>query len=128
MILHPRETVIFANDFKKTIDWYQRVLGFKIKTLYEEDYHYCNLENETGIRIGIADSQEMSIQTHDRKNNTVILQVQVSDVKTFFNYLQDREGKITFGPSFDKKGEFWYGGFEDVEGNPWWVVDENCPQ
>jgi uncharacterized glyoxalase superfamily protein PhnB len=128
MILHPRETVIFANDFKKMIDWYQRVLGFKIKTLYEEDYHYCNLENETGIRIGIADSQEMSIQTHDRKNNTVILQVQVSDVKIFLNYLQDREGKITFGPSFDKKGEFWYGGFEDVEGNPWWVVDENCPQ
>ena len=127
MKLYPRETVIFANDFKKMVNWYQHVLGFQITALHEEDYHYCNLENETGIQIGIADSQEMAVKNHDQKNNSVILQVMVTDVNEFFEFLSQKEGTISFGPSFDKKGGFWYGGFEDVEGNPWWVVDENCP-
>lgn len=127
MKLSPRETVIFAEDFKKMIQWYQDVLGFNITNLLEEDYHYCNMENEAGIRIGIAQAKEMAVETLNRKNNSVILQVTVEDVKIFFEHLNRFGSKVTFGPSFDKKGNFWYGGFEDLEGNPWWVVDHNCP-
>ena len=35
--------------------------------------------------------------------------------------------KALFGPSFDKENNFWFGGFADPEGNPWWVVDKDCP-
>ena len=118
MKLHPRESVILADDFQALVDWYQQVLGFKVTRLFEQDYHYCNLENENGIRLGIADAKEMGVNPNDRKNNTVVLQFQVADVKGFLEHVGDNGGKITFGPSLDKKDNFWYGGFSDLEGNP----------
>jgi predicted enzyme related to lactoylglutathione lyase len=127
MEIHPRESVILAENFLLLVEWYQKVLQFKIVQLHEDQYHYCNFENEHGSKIGIADAKEMGITPGDRKNNTVVLQFQVPDVKDFFQYLQEHDGVITFGPSFDEKGQFWYGGFHDLEGNPFWVVDENCP-
>ena len=127
MNLSPRESVIFAEDFPAMIKWYQDVLGFKITRLFAEDYHYCNLENENGIQIGIASAQEMSVVPRDRKNNSIVLQFEVADVKKFFAHLQEHGGDIAFGPSFDQKNSFWFGGFHDLEGNPFWVVDENCP-
>ena len=69
----------------------------------------------------------MGVISPDRKNITVLLQFEVEDVKEFFSYLEKSGGVITFGPSFDKNDKFWYGGFEDPEGNPFWVVDKNCP-
>jgi len=127
MKLYPRESVIFAEDFQAMVDWYQRVLGFKVTYLVEEEYHYCNLENENGIRLGIAAAKEMAVAPTDRKSNTVVLQFQVKDVPGFLTYLKAEGGAIAFGPSFDKKDGFWFGGFHDLEGNPFWVVDENCP-
>ena len=126
MKLHPRESVILADDLQALVDWYQQVLGFKVKQLFEEDYHYCYLENENGIQLGIADAKEMGVNPNDRKSNTVVLQFQVADVKDFLEHVDDEGGKITFGPSLDKKDNFWYGGFSDLEGNPFWIVDENC--
>ncbi|MCA9922645.1 MAG: VOC family protein [Anaerolineales bacterium] len=127
MKLNPRESVIFAEDFQAMKAWYRDVLGFAVTRSHEEDYHYCNLENEQGIRLGIADAKEMAVTPSDRQNNSVVLQFEVADVKGFFAYLQEKGGNITFGPSFDTKNGFWYGGFHDLEGNPFWVVDENCP-
>ena len=127
MELHPRESVILADDFQALVYWYQQVLGFKATQLFEGDYHYCNLENENGIRLGITSAKEMGVNPNDRKNNTVVLQFQVADVKGFLEHVGDNGGKITFGPSLDKKDNFWYGGFSDLEGNPFWIVDENCP-
>ena len=127
MKLHPRESVILADHLQALVDWYQHALGFKATQLFEEDYHYCNLENENGIRLGIADAKEMGVNPNDRKNNTVVLQFQVADVKGFLEHVGDNGGKITLGPSLDKKDNFWYGGFSDLEGNPFWIVDENCP-
>ena len=127
MKLYAMESVIFAENFDALVEWYQRVLGFRVMQLYEDEYHYCVLENETGIKIGIASAIEMSVTPGDRKNNTVVLQFQVEDVPRFFEYLQEHGGKISFGPSFDKKDHFWYGGFTDIEGNPFWLVDKNCP-
>jgi len=127
MKLNPREPVVLAVDFQALVDWYQRVPGFKVARLVEGDYHYCNLENESGIRLGIADAKEMGVNPIDRKSNTVILQFQVADVQGFLENVRENGGDITLGPSLDKKEGFWFGGFADLEGNPFWVVDENCP-
>ncbi|MBD3161999.1 MAG: hypothetical protein GF346_06880 [Candidatus Eisenbacteria bacterium] len=125
--IHPRETVILANDFQALVAWYRDVLGFRVVKRFEEEFHYCNLETATGIKLGIGVAKEMGVAPEDRSKNTVILQFQVDDVKEFFVHLERNGGVVTFGPSFDKKDEFWYGGFSDPEGNPCWVVDANCP-
>lgn len=125
--IRPRETVILADDVKKLSGWYRDVLGFKVVRLYEDDYHYCNLESASGIQVGIADAKEMGVTPVDRNANTVLMQFEVDDVKEFFAHLEKSGGSLTFGPSFDKSGGFWFGGFSDPEGNPCWVVDKNCP-
>jgi predicted enzyme related to lactoylglutathione lyase len=125
-MITPRETVVHAEDFEKMVEWYHRVLDLKVIRRHEEGYQYCNLENESGIRIGITSAKQMGVNPTERKNNTVVLQFQVPDVKAFFEHLQTEGSVITFGPSFDEKGKFWFGGAQDIEGNPFWVVDENC--
>ena len=127
MEIRPRESVIFAESFQLLVEWYQKVLQFRIVQQFEDQYHYCNLENETGIRIGIGTAKEMRIIPGDRANNTVLLQFQTDDVKSFLDHVKEHGGNVTFGPSFDQKDEFWFGGFQDLEGNPIWVVDGNCP-
>ena len=125
--LRARESVILAENYEALVAWYEKVLGFKDTFSVEEDYSYSILENSNGIRIGIASAEQMGVEPADRTKNTVLLQVEVPDVKEFFDHLSEHEGGAIFGPSYDKKGEFWYGGFHDLEGNPFWVVDENCP-
>ena len=125
--ISPRETVILATDFSALVAWYRDILGFKVTNLFEDEYHYCNLETLSGIKIGIADAEEMGVTPVDRSKNTVIIQFEVEDIREFFDHLTKNSSTITFGPSFDKKGNFWYGGFSDPEGNPYWVVDKNCP-
>lgn len=127
MEIRPREAVILASDFKALIGWYHEVLGLTIVRLYEDDYHYCNLESSTGIKIGIADATEMGVEPDNRATNTVLLQFEVEDVKGCFAELETHGAKINLGPSYDEVGGFWYGGFQDPEGNPFWVVDSRCP-
>ncbi len=127
MHLKPRETVILADDFAAMIKWYQNALGFRVTRLFEQEYHYCNLETDSGIQLGIASASEMEVNPENRKNNTVVLQFEVQDVKQFLESVAANGGTVTFGPSFDKSNNFWYGGFADVEGNPFWVVDADCP-
>lgn len=64
--LRPRETVILATDFSRLVDWYRDVLGFTVVKLFEDDFHFCNLETPTGIRIGIGDAKEMGVVPGDR--------------------------------------------------------------
>ena len=125
--IHPREPVILASDFAALVDWYEAVLGFTVVRRFEDDFHYCNLETPTGIKLGIAAAEEMGVVPGDRRNNTVVLQFAAEDVRELFAHLESRGASITNGPSFDKDGEFWFGGFADPEGNPCWVVDTNCP-
>lgn len=125
--LKPREVVILAEDFDAMVAWYVKALGFQIVKTFNDGYRYCNLETESGIRIGIAPAEEMGVTLGARANNPVLLQFGVPDVRLFFEELQRAGGSITFGPSFDESGKFWYGGVSDLEGNPIWVVGENCP-
>lgn len=127
MQVHPRETVILAEDVRALADWYRRVLSLRITRDFSEDYDYINLENDQGLALGIASARQMGVTPGERASNTVLLQVAVADVKAFFALLEQEGGAATFGPSFDEKHGFWYGGFHDPEGNPLWVVDTNCP-
>jgi predicted enzyme related to lactoylglutathione lyase len=125
--IRPRETVILAVNFSALVDWYRDALGFNVIQLFDDDYHYCHLETESGINIGIADAAEMGVEPTPRAGNTIVLQFEVDNVKEFFAYLNENGGSITGGPSFDDKDKFWFGSFSDPEGNPYWVVDKNCP-
>ena len=127
MQLYPREIVILAKDFSALVNWYRDVLGFDVQKLVDEDYHYCNLDTRTGIRIGIADADEMGVTPSDRGANTVVLQIAVENVEAFFRHVDQNGGSVASGPAYDKKGDFWFGGIKDPEGNPMWVVDLNCP-
>ena len=127
MKLKQIESVIFAQDWPKLIDWYVEVLGFEIEMRVETDYHYCVLKHPGGARLGIAHAAEMEVDVKDRSNNSVLLQFQVPDVKVFLSRVSELGGSTIFGPSYEENEKFWFGGFNDLEGNPFWVVDENCP-
>ena len=122
-----RETVILAAGFSELVAWYRDVLGFSVVNLFEDGFHYCNLETPSGIKIGIADAQEMGVVPGDRRNNTVVLQFEVDDVRELFTHLKQTGASITNEPTFNKQDGFWFGAFADPEGNPYWVVDKNCP-
>ena len=92
-----REAVILASDFTKLVEWYKRVLGFKEVRLFDDDYHYCNLETQSGIKIGIADAEEMGVAPVDRHNNTVILQFEVDELQELFAHLEQNGATIIGG-------------------------------
>ena len=125
--LRPRETVVHAVDFSAMVAWYRDVLGFRVVQLFDDGFHFCNLETPSGIRIGIASAQEMELEPADRSKNTVVLQFEVDDLKAFFERVSKGGGSVTGGPSFNQQDGFWFGSFCDLEGNPFWVVDGNCP-
>jgi len=125
--IRPRELVILADDFTKLYTWYRDSLGFNVTKLFEDDFHYCNLETDSGIKIGIASAKEMDMVPGKRANNTVVLQIEVDDLQELYAHLKENGITDLYGPFFDKKNGFWFGGFSDIEGNPCWVVDKNCP-
>ena len=127
MKIRPREPVILAEDFGALMNWYREVLGFGVAQLIEDAYHYVRLETPGGVKLAIASAKEMGVTPSDRRNNSLVLQVEVDDVKAFFEHVQSSGGSVTGGPQYDKEGDFWFGGIADPEGNPCWVVDKNCP-
>jgi len=128
----PRETVIVAKNYQSLIDWYINNLNFKIINNFP-DIKYCYLETDSGIKIGIADMEELIKSTPANKPlskrvmNTVILQICTNDLKSLFKKIKNNGGSVLFGPSYDEGDKFWFGSFTDIEGNEIWVVDENCP-
>lgn len=122
--IRAREPVLLAQDFSALVAWYQQALGFQVLRLFEDDYHYCNLETATGVRLGVGSADG---QPPDRTNGALFLQLEVDDLPAFFAQLERAGASITGGPSLDRQGGFWFGSFADPEGNVWWVVDKNCP-
>ena len=123
----PRETVLLAKNHQLLIDWYINNLNFKIIN-NNSDIKYCNLETDSGIKIGIADMEQMGNENYSKRiMNTVILQICTNDLKNFFKRIKNNGGSVLFGPSYDEGDKYWYGSITDIEGNEIWVVDENCP-
>ncbi|MCB9914170.1 MAG: VOC family protein [Planctomycetes bacterium] len=127
MELRAREPVILAADFAALVRWYREALGFRVTRLFEDGFHYGNLETPSGAKLGVASAAEMGVTPGDRRANTVVLQLEVADVRAFLAHVESAGGAVLGGPSFDANGAFWFGSFADPEGNPFWVVDERCP-
>lgn len=125
--LRPREAVVLATDFPAMVTWYHDVLGFEVTQLFEGDFHYGNLETKSGIKLGIGVASEVGVTPHERRSNTVVLQFEVDDVRAFFRHVEEKGGKVLEGPTRNEADGFWFGSFADPEGNPFWVVDGNCP-
>ena len=123
----PRETVLLAKNHQLLIDWYINNLNFKIIN-NNSDIKYCNLETDSGIKIGIADMEQMGNENYSKRiMSTVILQIYTNDLKKIFKRIKNNGGSVLFGPSYDEGDKYWYGSITDIEGNEIWVVDENCP-
>ena len=82
----PRETVVVAKNYQSLIDWYVDNLNFKI--VYNNlAIKYCSIETDSGIKIGIADMEELGNKNYSKRiMNTVILQICTNDLK---NYLKE---------------------------------------
>ena len=123
----PRETVLVAKNHQSLIDWYINNLNFKIID-NSPDIKYCYLETDSGIKIGIADMEELGNKNYSKRiMNTVILQICTNDLKSLFKKIKNNGGSVLFGPSYDEGDKYWYGSVTDSEGNEIWVIDENCP-
>ena len=127
MQLGPRESVLLVEHFDSMVSWYQDTLGFTVRKSFDEGFHYCNLENDAGIKLGIAVASEMHVSPNDRSQNSVVLQFEVDDVQVFLQHIEAHGGSITGKASYNSNDKFWFGSFADPEGNPFWVVDRNCP-
>jgi predicted enzyme related to lactoylglutathione lyase len=127
MELRSREPIVLASDFGSLVAWYRAALGFEEVARFEDGYHSCTLRTPSGVVIGIASASEMGVSPTDRAHNTVVLHLEVDDVAGFLAHVGEAGGTVTGGPSLDKHDGFWFGSFADPEGNPFWVVDANCP-
>lgn len=124
--IRPREVVILAADPPALVAWYRDTLGFEVTRAFEE-LQYTNLATASGLKIGIGSASGMGIAPGDRSQNTVVLQVEVDDVRAFLARVGEEGGAVTFGPNHEPNDDFWFGAFTDPEGNPVWVVDGKCP-
>jgi predicted enzyme related to lactoylglutathione lyase len=115
--------VILAENYVRLVDWYRVALPFDVGDVVSENYHYTVFENSGEKIVGVADAREMGVQPPERKVNTVIYQIIVSDIHSLFSTVQDLGGRILFGPKTDEDGGCWYGGFLDIEGNQVWASE-----
>ena len=115
------DAVVLAENYKAIIEWYVSVFGLEVVEETEEGYRYTELGAAGELVVGIAVADEMNLKPTIPRNNSVILQVAVSDIHTCFKRVEDTCGEILFGPS--QEGELVYGGVADPEGNQIWVVE-----
>ena len=73
--------------------------------------------------MGICKAGQMHHEPNKIKNNSVIMQISVSNIYELFDKVKKYNGKILNGPSMDKNYGFLFGGFEDIEGNQIWVIE-----
>ncbi len=125
--IKPRESILLAENFETLVAWYREALGFNVTSIFEDGFHFANLVTDSGIRIGIGSATEMGVEPGNRANATVLLQIEAEDVRTFLEHVAGSGGVANMPASYNKRDDFWFGGFADPEGNPWWVVDKNCP-
>lgn len=127
MKVKPRESILLVENFDSQITWYCDILNFHIVKNYFEQYHYCVLENEAGIKLAIGLASDMGVTLQARERNSVILQFEAEDVRVFLAFIEENNGKIIAPAIHNEEDDFWFGSFADPEGNTHWVVDGNCP-
>lgn len=115
--------VVLANDYDKLVSWYSSAMPLQIGQRVTEGYHYtCFVNSGKGV-LGIADAKEMGVTPREPRENTVIVQLVVSDIFSLFAEIEKRGGTVLFGPKTDEASDDYYGGFLDIEGNQIWVSE-----
>ncbi len=112
--------VVLAEDYKALVEWYVSVFELEIMEETREGYRYTELGAAGKLVIGIADTVEMGVKPTVPRNNSVIVQVAVSDISACFEKVKKYGDTVLFGPSVE--GKLVYGGVADPEGNQIWVV------
>ena len=123
MKLRLMNAVVMAEDYEKLRDWYVDALDLELIGEWTEKYHYAELARDGRLVVGIASAEEMKVTPGDRKNATVVAQLNVDDARGFLARVKEKGGDVPFGPSWEEDEEFWFGGFADPEGNLVWVVE-----
>ena len=52
MKIGPRESILFARDYEKLVEWYNRVFALEEKLRVEDPYHYVHFKNNAGFELG----------------------------------------------------------------------------
>jgi len=116
--------MVLAEDYEKLVAWYIKTFDLTVKYKVEGKENYTGLEHSGQPVVGIASAREIGVEPYTPRNNTVIIQLVVSDINLLFAKVKESGGKIRFGPSIDDKEGYLYGGFIDIEGNQIWAVEE----
>lgn len=114
--------VILAEDYDKLVDWYIRIFTLDVKHKVDKNYHYTELAQDEQVILGIANTKEMGVIPTKPRNNSVIVQIKVSNIHELFDRIKGT-GKVLFGPTEDKDEDIVYGGIADPEGNQVWLVE-----
>ncbi|MCP4231639.1 MAG: hypothetical protein GY771_16025 [bacterium] len=113
--------VVLAEDYRAIVDWYAAVFDLEILSEVDKGYRYTELGADGEMVVGLADTEEMGVKPTIPRNNSVVVQVEVSDIAGCLKRVDIYGGEILFGPS--EEGELVYGGVADPEGNQIWVVE-----
>ena len=116
-------TVILAKNYKELVKWYEKVLELDIKYQDDKEYHYTDLAKNGKLVVGIGTAEKSREDDSISRNQSVFMQISVSDIYTLFDKVKSNNGKIINGPTRDKNHGFLFGGFEDIEGNQVWVIE-----
>jgi predicted enzyme related to lactoylglutathione lyase len=120
-LLYP---MVLAENYEELVDWYVKAFDLTISYRSETEENYTVLQQSGNSVVGIAMAREMGVKPATPRNNTVVIQLSVSDIGILFAKLKNLGGKILFGPSLDEKGGYLYGGLADIEGNTIWIVEK----
>ena len=116
--------IVFAEKYEELIEWYKNALSLTVLFQETGEYHYTELGFDNQVIVGITPASEIKHSPINPRNNSSIMQVQVSDINSLFKSVSENGGEILFGPSLEDKYNFYYGGIADCEGNQIWIVEE----
>ena len=115
--------MILAENYEELAEWYEKTFDLSIKTRVEEGDEYMELGTLSEVLFGFARAKEMGVKSSTPRNNTIIIQLAVSDINRLFDKVRKAGGRVLFGPSLSKEEGYLYGGFADIEGNHIWVIE-----
>ena len=116
--------VVFAEKYEDLVKWYKDTFNLEIILQENGAYHYTELGIEQRVIVGITPAEELKHIPNKSKNNSCVMQLEVSDIKELFKNVTAKGGTILFGPSFENHNKFYYGGISDIEGNQIWITEE----
>ena len=116
--------IVLAENYEDLIKWYIKTFGLKKTATISDGYHYTELSFKKNPIFGIVKAEDMDFNPSSPRNNSVIVQLRVSDINFLFANTEAYGGKILFGPTRDEINNYTYGGIADIEGNEIWVIEE----